>query len=264
MSVSTTKVRTKVTPQKVANSYQTSNSTKASPRWDLVKQYLPLVKSLTGRMRIYFPSYIDIEDIYSVGLSGLITATQKYDDKRYPSFGAYATIRVRGALLDELRRIDWMTREQRTKAKTYQKSVNELEQKLQRPVTDEDIQNELNISKIDHERIKEKARPIHIVPLDMPVGDDSSAGQSLHDVLSDLNQSNAREITEKLEMVDILKQRMKELPTIQQKILGMYYFKGMRLAEIAAVLELTESRICQIHSKIVKELKEYLSTHITR
>lgn len=258
---------TKATPpsaKKIAQSYEQASEQSTSPRWDLVKQYLPLVKSLTGRMRIYFPNHIDIEDIYSVGLSGLITATQKYDEDKYPSFGAYASIRVRGALLDELRRLDWMTREQRNQAKTYQKSVNELEQKLQRAVTDEDIQNELNLSKIDHQRIKEKARPIHLIPLDMPVGDEGNNNQSLHDVLSDINQSNAREITEKLELVDILKERMKELPDIQRKILGMYYFKGMRLAEIAAVLDLTESRICQIHAKVVRELKDFLSQHLTR
>lgn len=226
------------------------------PNWDLVKKYLPLVKSLTAKMRIYFPEQLDLEDVYSVALSGLISATQNYNPNKYPAFGTYAKIRVRGALLDELRRIDWMSRNQRTKTKNYQKKVSDLEQKLQRSVTDEDIQKELNLSKKEHLRMKEDSRPIRIIPLEIYTGEDND--NTLHDLIADANETDARDATEKNEVVTLLRDRMKILPEIHKKILAMYYFKNMRLAEIAIVLKVTESRICQIHAQIVKELRSYL------
>ena len=234
----------------------------AKPNWDLVKKYLPLVKSLTSKMRMYFPEQIDLEDVYSIALSGLIAATQNYNPHKYPAFGTYATIRVRGALLDELRRIDWMSRDQRTKTKDYRKKVSDLEQKLQRSVTDEDIQKELKLSKKEHLRIKEDSRPIKIIPLDMNTGED--ADNSLHDLLADANEVDARDTTEKNEVVRLLRDRMKTLPEIHKKILAMYYFKNMRLAEIAIVLKVTESRICQIHAQIVKELRNYLHNTLSK
>ena len=247
----------------VASIYSGQNGKfSAKPNWDLVKQYIPLVKSLTAKMRLYFPEQIDLEDVYSIALSGLIAATQNYNPHKYPSFGSYATIRVRGSLLDELRRIDWMTRDQRTKTKNYRKKVCDLEQKLQRSATDEDIQKELKLSKKEHIRIKEDSRPIRIIPLEMSTGEDTD--NNLHDLLADANELDARDTTEKNEVVKLLRDRMKTLPEIHKKILAMYYFKNMRLAEIAIVLKVTESRICQIHSQIVKELRNYLCTTLSK
>jgi len=238
--------------------------TEKKPRWDLVEQYLPLVKSIVSRMRIYFPSHIDVEDIYSVGVTGLISASKNFDPERGHSFGNYASLRVRGSLLDELRRIDWMPRVERINTKKYKRAVEELEQRLNRQATDEEICTELNLTKIEHERMKEQRKSIYMIPLDSSPNPDDPEAPTLHDAISDATQMNGRDVAEDNETLKILRARMKELPDVPRKVLTMYYLKGMRLAEIAEVFGLTESRICQIHSQAIAGLREYLLRAIKR
>ena len=242
--------------RKAATAYQTTQKGK-EPRWDLVEQYLPLVKSIVSRMRIYFPSHIDVEDIYSVGVTGLISASKNFDPEKGHSFGNYASLRVRGSLLDELRRIDWMPRVERINAKKYKKAVEELEQRLNRQASDAEICEELNMTHKEHERLKEARKSIYMIPLDSAASDDPDA-PSLHDAISDATQMDGRDTAQDNELLTLLRERMDELPDVQRRVLTMYYLKDMRLAEIAEVFNLTESRICQIHSQAIAGLREYL------
>ena len=234
------------------------------PQWDLVEKYLPLVKSIVSRMKMYFPDEIDIQDIYSVGVSGLISATLRCDPERRGSFGSYATLRVRGAILDEMRRLDWMPRANRLMAKQYQKVVDGLEQKFGRPATEEEICDAMELTRKEFRRLMDRLRPISFIPLDRPVDPDNSENATAHDVVSDDTIPNARESCERSEVIQILRDRIDELPEVPQKVLIMYYFKGMRLAEIAAVFNLTESRICQIHAQAVIGLRTYLQRAMNR
>ena len=243
--------------QKAANVYQKTQAEK-QPRWDLVEQYLPLVKSIVSRMRIYFPSHIDTEDIYSVGVTGLISASKNFEPERGHSFGNYASLRVRGSLLDELRRIDWMPRIERINTKKYKNAIEELEQRLNRKATDEEICEELKLTKFQYQKMKEQYKSIYMIPLDSSPNPDDPEAPTLHDAISDATQMNGREVTEDKETLKILRERLAELPEIPQKVLSMYYLKGMRLAEIAKIFNLTESRICQIHSQAIAGLREYL------
>lgn len=249
--------------KKAAAAYKKNEKVK-QPRWDLVEQYLPLVKSIVSRMRIYFPSHIDVEDIYSVGVTGLISASKNFDPERGHSFGNYASLRVRGSLLDELRRIDWMPRIERINAKKYKRAVEELEQRINRQATDEEICQELNMTKIEHERLKEQRKSIYMIPLDSSPNPDDPEAPTLHDAISDATQMNGRDVCEDNETLTILRARLEELPEVPRKVLTMYYLKGMRLAEIAEVFGLTESRICQIHSQAIAGLREYLLRAIKR
>lgn len=249
--------------KQAAAAYKKTETEKA-PRWDLVEQYLPLVKSIVSRMRIYFPAHIDVEDIYSVGVTGLISASKNFDPTRGHSFGNYASLRVRGSLLDELRRIDWMPRVERINTKKYKHAVEELEQRLNRQATDEEICAELNLTKIEHQRMKEQRRSIYMIPLDSSPNPDDPEAPTLHDAISDATQLNGRDVAEDNETLTILRARLKELPEVPRKVLTMYYLKGMRLAEIAEVFGLTESRICQIHSQAISSLRDYLLRAIKR
>ena len=229
------------------------------PRWDLVEQYLPLVKSIVAKMRSSFPAHIDVEDIYSIAVSGVISASRNFDPEKGHSFGNYAKLRVRGALLDELRRMDWMPRQERVNTKHYKNAVEALEQKLNREVTDEEICAELKISPKENAKMKEQRKGITLVTLDSPSNNCDPEAPSLHDAIGDVTQANGRDLVQDKETLTLLRKLLGQLPEIPQKVLTFYYLKGMRLGEIAEVFNLTESRICQIHSQALSQLRNHLT-----
>ncbi|MDR1254691.1 MAG: FliA/WhiG family RNA polymerase sigma factor [Puniceicoccales bacterium] len=236
------------------------------PDWDLVIQYLPLLKSMVGKILLHCSTTTDRENIYTVGLLGLISATQTFKREARCSFGSYASIRIKGALLDELRRLDWLPRGLRLKVKNFQHKVVQLEQKLGRSLSNEEICNYLHVDRTYGERIRQYAKPIVYVPLDIA---HSTAGKeednySLQEVLADFEQDNGREIFEKKEMWQILRKCLKELPKFSQQVLSLYYVENLRLSEIAKVFQLSESRICQIHSQVIAKLRKKLSEFLKR
>lgn len=230
--------------------------------WGLVEQYLPLVKSMVGRMRIHFPSTVDVQDIYSIAVTGLVAATLHYDPQKNSSFGAYAAIRIRGALLDELRRMDWMPRSERASVRQFRKAVEELEQVLGRSPEDAEVVEALGLSAKEVAKLKALRKPLVFIPLTASSTDHGEDESPLHEALADMNQPDAREIVEKRELIEQLRVRLDKLPEIPKKVLAMYYLKGMRLAEIALVLGLTESRICQIHAQAITRLRQSLDRHL--
>lgn len=211
-------------------------------------------------MRIYFPPQAEIEDLYSVGITGLIAAIRRCDPEKTESFGSYAALRIRGAILDELRRLDWMPRATRLQSKKYRKVVEELEQTLGRPASESEIQQALGISAREHAKMLDQIRPVTLISLDQEPGSSGNSNATIHESVSDDTELNARERTEKKELVRLMKERIKELPDIPRKVLTLYYFEGLRLSEIAEVFDLTESRICQIHAQAVLSLRGYLET----
>ncbi|MDR0755831.1 MAG: FliA/WhiG family RNA polymerase sigma factor [Puniceicoccales bacterium] len=236
------------------------------PDWDLVMRYLPLLKSMVGKVLLHCSTVTDRENIYTVGLLGLISATQTFKREARCSFGSYASIRIKGALLDELRRLDWLPRGLRLKVKNFQHKVVQLEQKFGRPLSNEEICNYLHVDKTYGERIKRYAKPIVYVPLDIvhsAVGDEEDK-YSLQEVLADLSQDNGREIFEKKEMRQILRKCLRELPKFSQQLLSLYYVENLRLSEIAKVFQLSESRICQMHSQVIAKLRKKLSEFLKR
>lgn len=237
-----------------------SPENKEGINWDLIQQYLPLVKGIVSRMGIYFNSHIDMEDIYSVGITGLIAAVQRFDPSKKASFASYASMRVKGAILDELRRIDWMPRAVRANAKKLRRTIESLEHKLQRAATEEEVQAELGISRNEYLQLLEQVRPLSFITMDGAIGNDAGEGGTMHDVISDINEMNARERAENSEVVELMRQRIEELPDLPKRVLSMYYFEGMRLAEIAEIFDLSEARICQIHTQAVLSLRGYLNT----
>jgi RNA polymerase sigma factor for flagellar operon FliA len=168
-------------------------------------------------------------------------------------------MRIRGAILDELRRMDWMPRNARTNFKKLRKTVEELEQKLGRPASEEEVRGELKLTPQEYEELMDEVRPISFLPLDHnPSGDDSDEA-SLYEVIADDGLTSVTDKMEKDEMVRLVAERINQLPEVPRKVLAMYYYEDMRLAEIAAVFGLTESRICQIHSQAILSLRTYLT-----
>ena len=224
---------------------------------ELIERYLPLVRNVVDRIKLNLPAHVDADDLYSVGVTGLIAAVRKYDPTQDNTFAAYATMRIRGAVLDELRRLDWCPRRARAKARKIKEVISDIEQSTGAQASDEEIQQRLGLSTKEYNRWMEEARPVTFVAIDGS-SDDDHEGASLHEVIADENNVLARDRMEHDELLQLMAQRIQLLPDIPRKILAMYYFENMRLAEIAKVFGLTESRICQIHSQTVLSLRASL------
>ena len=223
---------------------------------ELIERYLPLVRNVVDRIKRNLPAQVDVEDLYSVGATGLIAAVKKYNPTQDSTFAAYATMRIRGAVLDELRRLDWCPRRARAKARKIKDVINEIEQSTGNPASGEEVQQRLGLSTREYNRWMEEVRPVTFVAIDG--SDDDRVGPSLHDVIANENNVLARDRMEHEELLQLVAQKIQQLPDMPRKILAMYYFENMRLAEIAAVFGLTESRICQIHSHTVLSLRASL------
>lgn len=244
--------------QKTAvTSYATVAKNKDSVE-DIVNRHLPLVKSIVGKIKMRLPDHIEFNDLYSVGVAGLIAAVQKYDPQRNQSFSSFAFIRIRGAILDELRRLDWMPRGNRAQAKMLQDTILTLETRLKRPVEEHEIRKELGMNHEEYAKLLKKVRPISVVSLDQTADANSEDGAPLKDAIADTGQAAVQDKVETKEMIGLLKKRIATLPDAARKVLAMYYFEGMRLSEIAAVFNLTESRICQIHAQAIASLRAYV------
>jgi RNA polymerase sigma factor for flagellar operon FliA len=234
-------------------------SSSAIDEKDLIERFLPLVRNVVDRIKLTLPAHIDVEDLYSVGVTGLIAAVRKYDPDQGSTFASYASTRIRGAVLDELRRMDWCPRRTRARARKLKESINELEQRLGRTASADEVCEELGLTPREYARWLDEVRPVTFLALDQTADGEDTDGASLHELLPDSTDVTGRDNLERQELVQLLTQRIAELPDIPRKILAMYYFENMRLAEIAAVFGLTESRICQIHSQTILSLRTYLT-----
>ena len=223
-----------------------------------LEQYLPLVKTTIGRMRLTLPATLDLDDLYSVGVTGLMTAVQKFDPAQSNTFAAYAAIHIRGSVLDELRRMDWLSRGCREKAKKLKETIFAVEQSKGRPATEEEMREALSMTQEEYGELLEETKSISFVPFDGEASPQNSEGLSLNETLADESQCTALEALEKKEMIELVMQRIQQLPDVPRKILAMYYFEDMRLAEIAAAFGLTEGRISQIHTQTVLGLRAYI------
>lgn len=225
---------------------------------DLIERYLPLVRNVVDRIKLNVPAHVDADDLYSVGITGLIAAVRKFDPEQGSTFSSYAAMRIRGAILDELRRMDWCPRRARARSRKLKSAINEVEQRLGRAATDEEVSAALGLSAKEYAKWVEEAKPVAFIAIDQSAEGEEGEGASLHELLADETDVTGRDNLEKQELLQLLTQRMAELPDIPRKILAMYYFENMRLAEIAAVFGLTESRICQIHAQTIIGLRAFL------
>ncbi|MCC5021322.1 MAG: FliA/WhiG family RNA polymerase sigma factor [Candidatus Synoicihabitans palmerolidicus] len=223
---------------------------------ELIERHLPLVRNVVDRIKIHLPSHVEVEDLYSVRVTGLIAAVNRFDPEQGHTFGAYATTRIRGAVPDELWRLDWCPRRARATARKIRNAITEVEQKVGRAATDEEVRLELEPK--EFARWQEEVRPISFVPSDQPLDDADNSGGTLHDWIADDQAEDVCANMEKDELMKMVAERIAQLPEVQKKVLAMYYFENMRLTEIAEVFGLTESRICQIHGQAILGLRSWV------
>jgi RNA polymerase sigma factor for flagellar operon FliA len=224
----------------------------------LLENHLPLVRSIVERMRRKLPSKIETEELYSIGITGLVAAARNFRPAQQKSFAGYATTRIRGAILDELRRMDWMSRATRSKAKRLVSAISKLEQEQGGEVCRESLCIEMSMTDDELTDLMEETRPVKFVSLDHSEDNHDSEDQSLHEIIPDDSWIPALDALERIEMFELLTERIAQLPAVPKKVLAMYYYENMRLSDIAACFGLTESRICQIHTQTVGQLRAYL------
>ena len=231
-------------------------------RNQLIEDYLPLVKSIVSRLRYHFPDTYETDDMYSIGVRSLILAVNRFDPSKGKAFGNYAALRIKGGLLDELRKIDHLPRANRAKAKSLQSTILELEAHLKRPPTPEEICKELNLSIGEYNKLLQQTQPITFVPLDSGPQSQYFDGesQSLTETLHDPTELTPFDHAESSERVEMLRDHIKELPVQNQKILMLYYIEELRLSEIAQVFSLSEGRISQIISHSIISLRAKFQT----
>ncbi len=222
----------------------------------LLEQHYPLVRTVVSQMSQYLPSCADLDELHSVGLTGLIAAVRRYNVTKKKTFEGYAALRIRGAILDELRRLDWMPRSARLHARQLRGVMDGLEQNLGRVPTTEETRRELGLSPEAFNRLQTRVQPVRVVPLDQPVEHDSGQRLNLHDIIRDESIAPVHAGLEQAETVAQLVEKLQNLPERQRKVLALYYFDGLRLAEIAEVFGVTEARVCQIHSQALQTLRQ--------
>ena len=225
---------------------------------ELVEKHIPLVRTVVGRLAMTLPPHVDGEDLFSAGLMGLLNAVRNYNPEAGTSFETYARLRIRGAVFDELRRMDWVPRSVHTKARKVQAVMHRIEQDKGRAATEAEMAEALEITVAEYQHWLEEIRPTTFVCLDASFTSDSDDTPSQYESFADVRQENPMDGAFRQEVSGLIADRIKKLPDMQQKVLALYYFEDLRLREIAEVFGLTESRICQIHAQAIGSIKNYL------
>jgi RNA polymerase sigma factor for flagellar operon FliA len=231
-------------------------------RQRLVEIYAKVVKYVAGRMAIGLPHYVEFNDLISAGLLGLIQAVDNFDHTRGIKFETYAIPRIRGSILDELRSQDWFPRSLRRKAKQLEEAYATLEVRLGRPATDAEVAKELAIEVRDLDTMMGEVAVASIMSLDADTSsEDSEQTTTLGEYLADPRSGEVERQLAEQEMRDLIGQRLAELPEKEQLVLVLYYYEELTLKEIGEILDVTESRVCQVHTKAIMRLKGKIQRH---
>ncbi|HEX6937492.1 MAG TPA: RNA polymerase sigma factor WhiG [Actinomycetes bacterium] len=233
----------------------------AALRERLILHYSPLVKYVAGRVGVGLPPNIEQADLVSYGIFGLIDAIDKFDLERAIKFETYAISRIRGAIIDELRAIDWIPRSVRYKAREVEKAYAKLESELHRTPSEAEVAAEMGIGLDDLHQIFSQVSFVNVVALDelLSVGGEKGDKLSLVDTLEDTRAEDPVLAFESEETKFLLAKAINMLPEREKIVVTLYYYEGLTLAEIGQVLGVTESRICQMHTKAVLQLRGKLA-----
>ncbi len=220
---------------------------------ELLKQHSPLVRRLAHQMIAKLPANVQIDDLIQVGMMGLHDALGRFDPGQGVQFETFATQRIRGAMLDELRGSDWMSRGNRKQQRDIESAVHRLEQKLGRAPHESEIAAEMGVTLAQYQETLTKVRGTQLVYLEDMGGDEGSDDYLDRHVASE--DANPLAMLQDHRMREALVEAIKNLPEREQYVMSMYYEHDMNLKEIAAVLGVTESRVCQLHSQSIARLR---------
>lgn len=225
-----------------------------------IKKYAPLVKYVAGKVAMGKPANVEYEDLVGFGIFGLLDAIEKFDPEKNVKFKTYAVVRIRGAIYDELRSIDWIPRSIRQKVKEVEQAIRKIEAKTGKIAEDEEIANELNIDIKEFYSLMTKISGLSILSLNdsLNTGDDNDK-VSILDTLESHETTNPEIVAEREEIKQLVINAINELPDKEKKVLVLYYYEDLTLKEIGEVLDVTESRVSQLHTKAILRLRAKLA-----
>jgi RNA polymerase sigma factor for flagellar operon FliA len=226
---------------------------------ELILEYAPLIKFIAQKIAVRLPSNIELDDLMSSGVIGLMDAIEKYDPTRDNKFKTYAEFRIRGAILDELRAQDWVPRSVRDKAKLLDRTMIDLEVALGRTASDEEIAEKLNMSMDEFYDLLNQVRPVSVLSIDEAATFSNVDKKSILNLLEATKLNNPFTQLNLKSVKDIVTQSIEELPERQRLVLSLYYYEDLNLKEIGKVLRVTESRVSQLHAQAISRLRAKLA-----
>ena len=224
----------------------------------IIVEYAPLVRFIAQKIAARLPANIEIDDLVSCGVIGLMDAIQKFDSTRDNKFKTYAEFRIRGSILDELRSQDWVPRSVREKSKQLEKAYAKLERELGRPATDEEMCTELECSMTDFHEMVNNSKSVSLLNIDDSTSFSRGDKKLMMGLLEHRRSSNPFSAVNYKRAQTLIKQGIKSLPEKQRLVLSLYYFEDLNLKEIGQVLDVTESRVSQLHTQAILKLKAKL------
>ncbi len=235
-----------------------NNNHSTSERNETFLKYVPLLKFIAGRFAMRLPPHIDINDIVNAGALGLIDAAEKFDESKGVKFKTYAEFRIKGAMLDSLRGMDWVPRSVRKSSTVLENTFTELEKRYNRPATDEEIAEELNVDLEEVYSMIAQASGISLLSLEM-ISSSDDLRLKLIDCLTDEN-NNPLSILKMEEIKDLIAQNINDLPERERITVSLYYYNDLTMKEISEVMDITESRVSQLHTRAIMRLRGKMNT----
>lgn len=231
-------------------------------RDQLLVQYLPLVKYVAGKMMFSLPTCVDYNDLLSAGVMGLMGGLERYRPDQGVKFETFVLPRIKGAILDELRMLDWAPRSLRSKARMVERASEQLEKELGRTASAIEIANELKMDVQEYGNVIQELSKASLLSLDGSRVEENEKNTSMYDLLENTQSENPQRSMEKQEMKEILIEAIEELNEQEKIVMALYYYEELTLKEIGQVLNITESRVSQIHSKALDCLKSLLQAEV--
>ncbi|MBW4828708.1 MAG: FliA/WhiG family RNA polymerase sigma factor [Clostridiaceae bacterium] len=240
-----------MTTEELWKKYKKTNDKKIKEQ--LIIEYIPLVKIVAGRMYNFYGSKIDFEDLIGYGILGLIDSIERFDLSKNIKFETYAQIRIKGTIIDNIRKLDWIPRSLRKKSKDIQNAMLELENKLGHYPTNKELAKHMNMSINEIEDLLSDISTFNVISLE-----DTLKGKNEGGIYVKSREDGPEDIVEKKEVKEILVKAIENLPDKEQLVISLYYYDELTYKEIGHILELSESRISQIHSKSILKIKNFL------
>lgn len=220
------------------------------------KRYAPLMKYVVDRVASNVPKYVEREDLLNAAALGLFDALEKYDSDKGTKFETYAVWRIRGAVLDELRAMDWASRSVRRKARQLDIMTRDMDQRLGRAASDEELADAMDISASEMSRLLDEVRGVVLLSLNQSGGETEEGNSGgLAEVIEDPHAQDALDEVERMQLSDLLVDVISDLSEQEKLVLALYYYEEMNLKEIGQTLDISESRVSQIHTKAISRLR---------
>jgi RNA polymerase sigma factor for flagellar operon FliA len=233
---------------------------------DIVLEHAPLIRYIVNRIAVRLPSHIDLDDLHNTGVIGLMDAIEKYDPGKNCKFKTYAEFRIKGAILDQLRSLDWVPRSVRQKGRKLEKAYGEVEQRLGRSANEDEVADSLGLELDKFHTLINQVRGISLVNLEEIRGTNSDGDRAgtFADIIEDVHSENPFASLKLMETKHVISDTIGSLPEKERLVISLYYYEDLNMKEIGNILGITESRVCQIHTKAVMRLRSKLKGMVDR